>query len=172
MWSLRKGYRHRSDERDWTIYLRRCLRRGRLVRGYSIVCIMPTKWYDMQHVAAAYHCTPGRLTLSSFHTISSISMKFLCSLDRLCFSCCSSVLNSLLQILHSLFVYFGFRLLFLQHAVIIAENIMADTIQVNHGIFIFLLRISSFGRSGYNRDSDGNTSNSNKRSWGSQRKNG
>ena len=109
----------------------------------------------MQRITAAYHCTPGRLTLSSFHTISSISMKFLCSLDRLCFSCCSSVLNSLLQILHSLFLYFGFCLLFLQHAVIIAENIMAHTIQVNHGIFIFLLRISSFGRGGYERDPAG-----------------
>jgi hypothetical protein len=60
-----------------------------------------------------------------------------------------------LQILHSLFLYFGFCLLFLQHAVIIAENIMAHTIQVNHGIFIFLLRISSFGRGGYERDPAG-----------------
>ena len=132
----------------------------------------PHKRDDMQRIAAAYHCPLDCLPLSSFQTISSIFMKLLCSMDRLCSSCCSSVLNSLLQILHSLFVYFGFCLLFLQHAVIIAENIMAHTIQVNHGIFIFLLRISSFGRSGYNRDSDGNTSNSNKRSWGSQRKNG
>ena len=135
------------------------------------LCRMPTtrKWDDMQRIAAAYHCPLDCLPLSSFQTISSIFMKLLCSLDRLCSSCCSSVLNSLLQILHSLFVYFGFRLLFLQHAVIIAENIMADTIQVNHGIFICLLRISSFGRSGYNRDSAWNTESRIIQKWATPR---